>query len=53
MMPQGSEHLESVNAAISEIKEDGTLAEIHEKWLGVAPAPDTSTVAVMPVPTAE
>lgn len=53
MMPKGSEHLEAVNAAISEIKEDGTLAMIHEKWLGMAPAPDTSTVTVLAVPTAD
>tara|TARA_Y100001001_G_C8015151_1_gene311322 strand:+ start:4867 stop:5649 length:783 start_codon:yes stop_codon:yes gene_type:complete len=53
MMPQGSEHLESVNAAISEIKEDGTLAKIHEEWLGVAPESGTSTVTVMAVPTVD
>lgn len=53
MLPKGSEHLESVNAAISEIKEDGTLAKIHEEWLGVAPAPGTSTVTVLAVPTAD
>ncbi|ETX28097.1 ABC transporter substrate-binding protein [Roseivivax isoporae] len=52
MLPKGSEHLERVNSAISGIKEDGTLARIHEKWLGVAPAADTSTVTVLAVPTA-
>jgi len=53
MLPKGSEHLERVNAAISDIKEDGTLAEIHEKWLGVAPAEGTSTVTVLAVPTVD
>ncbi|AXC50569.1 amino acid ABC transporter substrate-binding protein [Paracoccus suum] len=53
MMPKGSKHLEKVNAAVSAIKEDGTLAKIHEKWLGVAPAAGTSTVTVLPLPKAE
>lgn len=53
MLPKGSEHLERVNAAISEIKEDGILADIHEKWLGVGPAEGTSTVTVLAVPKAD
>ncbi|VVT31700.1 ABC transporter substrate-binding protein [Rhizobium sp. EC-SD404] len=53
MLPKGSELLEPINAAISEIKEDGTLAEIYEKWLGEAPAADSSTVTVLEIPTAE
>jgi polar amino acid transport system substrate-binding protein len=53
MMPKGSENLERVNAAISEIKEDGTMAAIYEKWLG-APAPEgTSTTTVLPIPVAQ
>lgn len=39
------------NAAITELKEDGTLATIHEKWFGKAPAPETSTVTIMPIPS--
>lgn len=53
MMPKNSPHLERVNQAITQIKEDGTLAEIHTKWLGVAPDPATSTVQVLPLPQAE
>ncbi|WP_173931913.1 ABC transporter substrate-binding protein [Chelativorans sp. Marseille-P2723] len=45
--------LEKVNDAISEMKEDGTLAEIHRKWFGVDPDPGTSTVTPMPVPQPE
>ena len=40
MMPKGSDKLEAVNAIISEMKTDGTMAKIHEKWFGVAPAPE-------------
>ncbi len=53
MMPKGSELLQPVNDAISAMKEDGTLAAIHEKWLGEAPAEGTSTVTVMDIPTSE
>lgn len=53
MMPKGSELLAPVNDAISAMKEDGTLAAIHEKWLGEAPAEGTSTVTVMDIPTSE
>ncbi|MFC3630908.1 ABC transporter substrate-binding protein [Paracoccus angustae] len=52
MMPKGSEKLEQVNGIISEMKTDGTMAALHEKWLGVAPAPNSFTVTPMPVPTA-
>ncbi|MDT8853954.1 ABC transporter substrate-binding protein [Paracoccaceae bacterium Fryx2] len=51
MMPKGSDKLEAVNAIISEMKSDGTMAAIHEKWLGVAPAADSLTVTPLPVPT--
>jgi polar amino acid transport system substrate-binding protein len=53
MMGKDSPLLERVNAAITEIKEDGTMAELHEKWLGVPPDPGTSTVEVLPIPQAE
>lgn len=53
MMAKGSPLLEQVNDAISAIKEDGTMAKLHEQYLGVALAPGSSTVTVMPVPTAQ
>lgn len=52
MMPKGSPHLERVNAAITEIKEDGTLAKIYEKWLGTTPAEGTASTTVLPIPQA-
>lgn len=51
MMPKGSDKLESVNQIISDMKTDGTMAAIYEKWLGVAPAAGSFTVTPMPVPT--
>ncbi|MDF3382205.1 MULTISPECIES: ABC transporter substrate-binding protein [Sulfitobacter] len=51
MMPKGSEHLEAVNGAISSMKEDGTMAALYEKWLGVAPAEGSLAVTPLPVPT--
>jgi arginine/lysine/histidine/glutamine transport system substrate-binding and permease protein len=36
-LPKGSENVAAVNAALSELKSDGTYAEIYEKWFGVAP----------------
>lgn len=52
MMPKDSPLLEEVNQAISELKEDGTLAALHEKWLGAPADAGTSTVTVLPIPTA-
>ncbi|SFD26571.1 polar amino acid transport system substrate-binding protein [Devosia psychrophila] len=45
--------LGEINDAISAMKEDGTLAAIHEKWFSVAADEGTSTVTVMPLPVAE
>ena len=53
MLGKGSPLLERVNAAISEMKEDGTMAALHEKWLGVPPDPGTATVEVLPIPEAQ
>lgn len=52
MFPKNSEKLEEINAILSDMKTDGTMAAIYEKWLGVAPAADSVTVTPMPVPTA-
>ena len=52
MMRKGSPLLEPVSNAISELKKDGTLAALHKKWLGADAEPETSTVAVKPVPAA-
>lgn len=51
MMPKGSERLEAFNDAISEMKTDGTMAKLYEKWFHVAPKADSLTVTPLPVPT--
>lgn len=53
MMRKGSPLLEKVNAAITEIKEDGTMAALHKKWLGADADPGTATVTVMEIPKAK
>jgi polar amino acid transport system substrate-binding protein len=53
MLGKGSEWTPRLNQAISELKEDGTLATIYEKWFGEAPDPSTSTVMVVDLPTAQ
>jgi len=50
MMPKGSELLEPVNAAITDMKQDGTMAKIYQQWLGMEPRPDSSTVNVLDLP---
>jgi polar amino acid transport system substrate-binding protein len=52
MMPKGSDKLEAVNAAITAMKEDGTMAALYEKWIG-APVEGSSTLTVLPIPQAE
>lgn len=52
MMPKGSDKLEAVNAAITEMKEDGTMAALYEKWIG-EPVEGTSTLTVLPIPQAQ
>jgi polar amino acid transport system substrate-binding protein len=38
------------NDVLTELKKDGFLAKLHEKWFGVAPEPTSSTVEVLPLP---
>ncbi len=51
MMRKDHELLPQINEAISEMKRDGTMAQIHETWFGVAPEPGTSTVEPMELPS--
>ncbi len=53
MMTKDHPLLEQINDAISAMKEDGTMAALHEKWLGAAAEPGTSTVTVEGIPQAE
>ena len=53
MMQKDSPNLQRVNDAITAMKNDGTLAALHKKWLGVDADPGTSTVTVMDIPKAQ
>jgi polar amino acid transport system substrate-binding protein len=50
MMAKDDPTLTKLNDAITAMKGDGSLAEIHKKWFGAAPVAGSSTVAVMPIP---
>lgn len=50
MMTKGSPLLEKVDAALSEMKKDGTTAAIHKKWFGSDAPAGSSTVTVAPMP---
>ncbi|QJP16420.1 amino acid ABC transporter substrate-binding protein [Starkeya sp. ORNL1] len=39
-----------VDAAITRMKQDGTLARIHKRWFGMAPDKDSATTKVLPRP---
>ncbi len=39
-----------VNEAITAMKQDGTMAKLHETWFGAAPDPDTTTAKVAEMP---
>ena len=41
----------AANQILSDMKTDGTMAKIYEKWMGVAPREGSFTVTPMPVPT--
>lgn len=51
MMPKDSPLLEQVNQVISDMKTDGTMAQLYQTWFGVAPPAESVTVTPMPVPT--
>lgn len=53
MFAKGSDLAVKVNDAITELKEDGTLASLHEKWFGAAPEAGTSTAEILPMPAAK
>ncbi|MEE4279144.1 MAG: transporter substrate-binding domain-containing protein [Halieaceae bacterium] len=52
MFARGSRWLEPIDAAISELKEEGFIAALHERWFGNAPAANSSTVRVLDRPQA-
>ncbi len=50
MMKKGSPLVGPVNDAVSAMKQDGTLAKIHQTWFGTAAPADSSTVTVVALP---
>ena len=53
MFAKDAELAGEANAALTTLKENGTLAELHEKWFGAAPDASGSTVTVLDMPGAE
>jgi polar amino acid transport system substrate-binding protein len=50
MFAKDSPLVDEATKAITELKQDGFLAKLHEKWFGTAPDASTSTVTVADVP---
>ena len=42
-----------VNDIITQLKEEGVVQNLHEKWFGSAPEEGTSTATVMDMPAAQ
>lgn len=51
MFAKDAELASQVNAVLDDLKTEGVLAELHEKWFGVAPDEGSSTVTVLPMPS--
>lgn len=50
MFKKDSELASKANAVLTELKQEGFIADLHEKWFGAAPEETTSTVTVMDMP---
>lgn len=53
MFAKDAELAAKASEVITELKEEGIVAELHEKWFGAAPDAGTSTVDVRDMPTAQ
>ena len=51
MFAPGSELAVQVNEVISELKREGFVAELHERWFGSVPSESSSTVQVTELPS--
>jgi len=51
MFARGSALAIEVNEVISELKQEGFVAELHERWFGSVPAESSSTVQIVELPT--
>lgn len=49
-LPKNSPLTAQVDAVLSRLKQDGTLARIHKRWFGMAPDKTSATVTVLPRP---
>ena len=50
VLKRNSPLLTKVDAAITDLKNDGTLAQIHANWFGFVPDKSSSTIKVLPHP---
>ncbi|NKN39300.1 amino acid ABC transporter substrate-binding protein [Agrobacterium sp. a22-2] len=50
MMTKDHPLLDKLNAAVSEMKKDGTMAAIHKKWFGSDAPAGSATITEMPIP---
>jgi polar amino acid transport system substrate-binding protein len=50
MMTKDHPLLEKANAALSEMKKDGTLAALHKTWFGTDAPAGSATITEMPIP---
>jgi polar amino acid transport system substrate-binding protein len=53
MFAKDSPLLSQVNDVLTTLKKEGYLAALHEKWFGVKPDADTSTVQIAAIPKAK
>jgi len=52
MFAKGKPLADEVDAIISALKQEGFIAELHERWFGTVPAQPSSTVTVVDKPSA-
>ncbi len=50
MMSKDHPLLDKLNTALTEMKKDGTMAQIHKKWFGSDAPAGSSTITEMPIP---
>ena len=51
MFARNSRWVDPMNDVISTLKEEGFVADLHERWFGAAPAAESSTVRVADLPS--
>ena len=51
MFAKDADLLPKVNDVITTLKQEGFIADLHEKWFGAKPEETTSSVMVTDIPT--